>query len=470
MKKILYYAIALSAMLTTNAVAQTAKSDPSEARFRSIYKELVETNTTPSVGSCTIAAEKMATRLHAAGYSTKDAFVFTVPDHPKEGGLVAVLKGSTNVKKGILLLAHLDVVEAKREDWTRDPFTLFEEDGFFYGRGTSDDKAMAAYFVDMLIRYKEEGFKPKHDIKLALTCGEETSGMFNGAEYLATKHKDWIDADFALNEGAGGSLDKDGNRISLGVQGAQKVYQDYTLTTTNPGGHSSAPPKDNAIYEMADALKSVEALEFPVMINDVNREYFSRMAKLSKGEEAKAMTAIAKNPNDAKADEILSKNKAWHSMLRTTCVATMIDGGHALNALPQSVKANVNCRIFPGVSVESVEAALAKAINNPAVKLTIVEPRSPATPTPKMGKEFLDPIEKLAARYWPNVPVIPILSTGATDGIYTSAAGIPTYGFSAIFSEAEGNGAHGLNEKMRVRSLLEARQFQYELVKYYATH
>lgn len=456
--------------LNFSATAALAQSYPGEARFREIFKELIETNTTYSSGNCTIAAQKMVDRLHAAGFSDKDAFVFTHPDFPKEGGAVAVLKGTSKAKKGILLMAHLDVVEAKREDWTRDPFTLYEENGFFYGRGVSDMKQIAAYWVDNLIRYKEEGFKPKYDIKLALTCGEETSEAFNGAEWLSKNHKDWIDADFALNEGAGGSLDENGNRISLSVQGAQKVYQDFTITTTNPGGHSSVPKPENAIYDMADAMKAVQKLEFPVMLNDANREYFTRMAKIKGGEVGAAMEAIVKNPNDVAADKLISKDNAWHSMLRTTCVATMINGGHALNALPQSVKTNVNCRIFPGVSVESVQADLEKAINNPKVKVAIVEPRSIATPTPKMGKEFLEPLEKLADKYWKGVPVIPVLSTGATDGIYTSAAGIPTYGFSAIFSEASGNYAHGLNERMRVRSLMEARQFQYELVKYYATH
>ena len=453
-----------------SATSAMAQSYPGEARFREIFKELIETNTTYSSGNCTVAAQKMVDRLHSVGFSDKDAFVFTNPDFPKEGGAIAVIKGTSKAKKGVLLMAHLDVVEAKREDWTRDPFTLYEENGFFYGRGVSDMKNIAAYWVDNMMRYKEEGFKPKYDIKLALTCGEETTGAFNGAEWLSKNHKDWIDADFALNEGAGGSLDENGNRISLSVQGAQKVYQDFTITTTNPGGHSSVPKPENAIYDMADAMKAVQKLEFPVMFNDANREYFTRMAKIKGGEVGAAMEAIVKNPNDKAADALISKDNAWHSMLRTTCVATMINGGHALNALPQSVHTNVNCRIFPGVSVDSVQADLVKAINNPNVNVAIVEPRSIATPTPKMGKEFLEPIEKLADKYWKGVPVIPVLSTGATDGIYTSAAGIPTYGFSATFSEASGNYAHGLNERMRVRSLMEARQFQYELVKYYATH
>ncbi len=442
-------------------------SGDGEPAFRALYKELVETNTAHSVGSCTLAAQRMGARLKAAGYTDADIHLFAPDDFPKDGGIVAVLHGTGSKLKPILLLAHIDVVEAKREDWTRDPFTLIEDGGYFYGRGTSDDKAMAAIFTDLMIRYKQEGYRPKRDIKLALTCGEETSGAFNGAKYLATEHKDWIDAAFALNEGASGILDAKGNRVSFNIQAAEKVYQDFTLETTNPGGHSSRPVPKNAIYDMATALNKVSGVEFPVMFNDATRAYFTRLSPLTGGEDGKAMLAIVANPNDAAADATLSKNKMWHSMLRTTCVATMIEGGHALNALPQHVSANVNCRIFPGVSVESVRDTLTAAINDPSVKITIREPRSPATPTPTMGPDILKPIEKVVAEVYPATPVLPMMSTGATDGIYISSAGIPTYGITGIFIDPDEGNIHGLNERIGVKPLMDGRKFQYKLVKIY---
>jgi len=456
--------------LAANPVMAAApdRSGDGEAAFRVLYKELVETNTEHSIGSCTLAAERMKARLAAAGYSDADAHVFSTPEFPKDGGLVATLPGTDPKAAAILLLAHIDVVEAKPADWTRDPFTLVEEGGYFYGRGASDDKAMAAIFTDLLIRYKQEGYRPRHTIKLALTCGEETSGAFNGANYLATQHKDWIDAAFALNEGAAGMLDANGKRLSLNIEAAEKVYQDFALTTTNPGGHSSRPVPDNAIYEMADALKKVSGVEFPVMLNDATRGYFTRSAPIVGGEAGAAMTAIVANPSDAAANAVLSKDKMWHSMLRTTCVATLISGGHAVNALPQKVTANINCRIFPGVKVEDVQQALITAIGDPKVAVTVNEPRSPATPAPTLGADRLKPIEAVANELYPGTPVVPIMSTGATDGIYLSAAGIPTYGVEGMFVDPDEGNIHGLNERIRVQSLMDGRRFQYKLVKLYA--
>jgi len=457
-------------MLAANPVMAAApdRSGDGEAAFRVLYKELVETNTEHSIGSCTLAAERMKARLAAAGFTDADAHVFSTAEFPKDGGLVATLPGTDPKAAAILLLAHIDVVEAKPADWTRDPFTLVEEGGYFYGRGASDDKAMAAIFTDLLIRYKQEGYRPRHTIKLALTCGEETSGAFNGANYLATQHKDWIDAAFALNEGAAGMLDANGKRLSLNIEAAEKVYQDFTLTTTNPGGHSSRPVPDNAIYEMADALKKVSGVEFPVMLNDATRGYFTRSAPIVGGEAGAAMTAIVANPSDAAANAVLSKDKMWHSMLRTTCVATLISGGHAVNALPQKVTANINCRIFPGVKVEDVQQALITAIGDPKVAVTVNEPRSPATPAPTLGADRLKPIEAVANELYPGTPVVPIMSTGATDGIYLSAAGIPTYGVEGMFVDPDEGNIHGLNERIRVQSLMDGRRFQYKLVKLYA--
>jgi acetylornithine deacetylase/succinyl-diaminopimelate desuccinylase-like protein len=384
--------------------------------------------------------------------------------------LIATLQGSDTSKKAILLLAHIDVVEANREDWVRDPFTLIEEGGYFYARGASDDKAMAAMFTDILINYKQEGFVPKRTLKMALTCGEETSTWTNGAQWLTANHKDWIDAEFALNEGAAGQLNERGERVALNVQAGEKVNRNFTLEATNPGGHSSQPTPDNAIYDMSAALSKIERYKFPVQLNDATRGYFEKSAALFPGEIGDAMHAIVANPQDAGADGVLSRNKGWHSMLRTTCVATTIEGGHAKNALPQRVRANVNCRVFPGVSDSTVQQALAGAIGNPNIGITLVVPNRPATPTPPLNRQILGPIETVAAKHFPNIPIIPIMTTGATDATYLSAAGIPTYGFSAIFVDAAGGNIHGLNERIGVKPLMDARKFQYDLIKIYSNN
>jgi acetylornithine deacetylase/succinyl-diaminopimelate desuccinylase-like protein len=457
-------ALMLAAALAGGANAADGSGD-GEPAFRALYKELIETNTSHSVGSCTLAAERMSARLKAAGYTDEDVRLFAPDEFPKDGGLVAVLHGTGSKQKPILLLAHVDVVEAKREDWTRDPFTLIEESGYFYGRGTSDDKSMAAIFTDLLIRYKQEGYKRQRDIKLALTCGEETSGAFNGADWLATHHRDWIDAAYALNEGGDGELDADGKRVVLDVEAAQKVYQDYQLETTNPGGHSSQPVPDNALYEMATAITRLSKFEFPILLSDTTRAYFTKMSGIVGGEMGKAMLALVRNPGDAQANAIVSSSKKYHSILRTTCVPTMISGGHAENALPQSVRTNVNCRIMPGTPIESVRASLAAAIDDPNVKVTISKPISPATPSPALSAEVLEGVQAVAARLYPGTPVLPTLQTGASDGIYVSAHGIPTYGVSGIFVDPDLGNIHGLNERVRVKALMDGRTFHYQLVK-----
>jgi acetylornithine deacetylase/succinyl-diaminopimelate desuccinylase-like protein len=466
MFKLLSALTATSALLATTAAAQAPT--PDQAQFRALYKELVETNTSLSVGSCTVAAERMAAHLKAAGIPDGDLTLYAAPDHPKEGGLVAIYPGKDPKAKAILLLAHLDVVEAKREDWTRDPFVLVEENGYFYGRGTSDDKAQATIWVDTLARYKKEGYRPKHTIKLALTCGEETSGALNGAEWLSKNRRDLIDAAFALNEGAGGLLDEKGKPVVHTVLAAEKMSQNYRLEVTNPGGHSSQPVPDNAIYHLVRAIDRISQYDFPVQLNDANRAFFTRMAPVTGGEVGQAMTAIVANPNDPKANAILSRDKGFHSMLRTTCVATMLEAGHATNALPQRARANINCRIFPGVSAEVVRAELVRLAADPQVHVTMPEVRGAAVTSPPLTPQIMGPIEKLSAEMWPGVPVVPVLQTGATDGQFLTNAGIPTYGVSGLFSDRDGNGIHGLNESMRVKSLMDGRDFLYRLVKLYA--
>jgi acetylornithine deacetylase/succinyl-diaminopimelate desuccinylase-like protein len=463
---------------TAYAALPDVGSTATEPQFRELYKELVETNTTLSSGSCTLAAERMAARLKAAGFADEDLHPFADPAHPKEGGLVAVYPGRDKRLKSILLLAHIDVVEAKREDWTRDPFKLVEENGSFYARGAMDDKAEAAIWVDTLVRYRHESFKPRRTLKLALTCGEETAGAFNGAQWLTQNQRELIDSEFALNEGAWGELDAQGNRVVLQVQAGEKYPQNYRLEVTNRGGHSSRPVKDNAIYHLAGALKKIEAYDFPAQFTDASRAYFAGMAKiqLAKGNPAKdnqeiaaAMESLVKDPNDAKSIALVSeKDPSWNATLRTTCVATMLEGGHATNALPQRARANINCRIFPGVSTEVVRQKLEELAADPAVKVITLENRGPTPPPPPLTPRVLGPVQKLTAQFWPGLPVLPLLQPGATDGEFLNAAGIPTYGIEPIFIGSDLGNIHGLNEYVGVKSLLEGRDFLYRLVKIYA--
>jgi len=448
-------------------------SSPGEARFREIYKELVETNTSLSAGSCTLAAERMAARLKAAGLPDSDLHLFTAPGHPKEGGLVAVYPGRDPKYKAILMLAHLDVVEAKREDWTRDPFALVEENGNFYARGTADDKAEAAMWVDSLVRFREENYRPLRTLKVALTCGEETSGAFDGAQWLVENQRDLIDAAFAINEGGSGELDVEGRRLAHDVEAGQKTFQNFRLEVTNPGGHSSIPRTDNAIYQLAGALKKIEAYTFPAQFIDANRAYFTGMAKIeqAKGETAvaDAMEAVVRDSNDEQAVALISsKDAGWNSTMRTTCVATMLEAGHATNALPQRARANINCRIFPGVPIENVHAKLEEIIGDPVVKVITLEANGPISTPPPLTPKILIPIQKLTAQFWPGVPVLPFLLQGASDSKYLNAAGIPTYGIEPLFLGPDVGNVHGLNEYVGVRSLMECRDFLYQLVKIYA--
>jgi acetylornithine deacetylase/succinyl-diaminopimelate desuccinylase-like protein len=455
-------------VLIGQGLSYAQSGDQGLKRFRETYKELVETNTTLSTGNCTLAARRMADRLKAAGYPDQDLRVFVPDGHPKEGGLLAVLHGSDPAAKAILLLGHVDVVEAKREDWTRDPFVMIEENGYFYGRGTNDMKAQVAVWVDNLVRFREEGFKPKRSVKLALTCGEETNSALNGAGWLATNERQAIDAEFALTEGAGGELDAQGRRVALEILAAEKTSQNFVLETTNPGGHSSRPVPDNAIYHLLRAIDRISRYEFPVQLNDANRAYFTGMSKIVGGEAGGAMAAVVRNPDDAASVAVLDRDRNWHAMLRTTCVATMLSAGHATNALPQRATANINCRIFPGVSRDVVLAQLVKLAADPAVKVAIPEVRGPvAAPTP-LTPRILKPIEKLADEMWPGVPLVPVLEPGATDAQFLNPAGIPTYGIDGFFQDPDSGNIHGLNERIRVKSVYEGRTFLYRLVKLYA--
>jgi acetylornithine deacetylase/succinyl-diaminopimelate desuccinylase-like protein len=471
MRTQLFRTLGVAVVMQTAALAQEtamAPLRPDQATFFALYKELVETNTTLSAGSCTLAAERMAAHLKEAGFADADVTLFSAPDHPKEGGLVAILAGTSRTAKPMLLLGHLDVVEAKRADWTRDPFTLIEENGYFYGRGTADMKAMDAAWVDALTRFKRSGYRPKRTIKLALTCGEETTYAFNGAQWLAQNRAELISAAFALNEGGSGRTDGHGKLQVQTIQVGEKAVQNYRLETVNAGGHSSIPIRDNAIYQLADALAKVRDLEFPVKFTDTTRVYFGKAGAARDDEMGRAMVALSQNPGDAAAAAIVSKDRRYHSMLRTTCVATLLEGGHANNALPQRATANVNCRIFPGETVEGTQAALVAAINDPGVTVAVIPPSHPLAVPPPLDPKIIGPAEKLVAKYFPGVPLVPAMSTGATDGIYLEAIGIPVYGAPGFWGDPDGNGVHGLNERMSVRSLFVGRDFLTDLIKQYA--
>ncbi len=438
---------------------------PDQKQFFELYKELVETDTTVTNGSCTQAAAQIAARLKAAGFADDQITLFSVPEHPKEGGIVAIYPGTSTTLKPILLLAHIDVVAANRADWERDPFKLVEENGYYYARGIADDKMMAATWADALIRFRQDGYKPARTVKMALTCGEETDTAFNGAQYLANHKRDLIDAAFALNEGGGGDTDGKGHLVAQSIQVGEKIYQDYRLVATNPGGHSSQPVRNNAIYAISDALLKIREHEFPAEFNATTRVFFERAGAARKDAMGKAMAALAKDPGDADAAVVVNTDKGFHSMLRTTCVATMIDGGHAVNALPQRVQANVNCRIFPGHTPAEIKDQLAGIIGNPDISIELARKDKPLAKSPPLDPAIIGPMEALSAKYFPGVPVIPSLSTGATDGLYLSAVGIPTYGAPGMWGDPDGNGAHGLNERLEVRSVYVGRDYLFDLVK-----
>ncbi len=469
--------ILAGAMLAAAAAPALAADDPTETAFRTTYKELVETNTTASSGSCTLAAQRMGAHLAAAGFTADQITYYATPEHPKDGGLVAVLPGTSATLKPILLLAHIDVVEAKRADWTRDPFTLIEQGGYFWARGTFDDKAMASVWVDTLARLKAGHIKLKRTVKLALTCGEETTGAFNGAQWLARNKRDLIDAEFAINEGGGGRTDgkglvEGGRLVAQTVQVGEKASQDYRVETRNPGGHSSIPVKDNAIYQLSDALIRLRAHEFPAELNDTTRAFFARGGAVFGGPVGAAMQTVATAAPDSAAFKAavaaLDHDSSFHSTLRTTCVATMLDGGHATNALPQRAGAIVNCRIFPGHSFDEVRKVLEGVFADAGVTVTTMDPDHVLAKAPPLNPKVIGPIETLVAKHFPGVPLVPTMSTGATDGIYLEAVGIPTYGAPGIWANPDLNGIHGLNEHLEVASLLRGRAFLYDLVLAYA--
>jgi acetylornithine deacetylase/succinyl-diaminopimelate desuccinylase-like protein len=446
----------LSATLLT---AQTTPPEPDRQLARSIYKEFVEIQSGFSTGSTTPVAEAAARRLKSAGFPDSDIFLGGAI--PKKANLVVRYHG-TGARKPILLLAHTDVVEAKREDWSMDPFQFIEKDGFFYGRGTGDDKAQAAVWIANLIRYKREGFKPDRDIIVALTADEEGGGPYNGVDWLMKNHRDLIDAEFCLNEGGWGE-EAGGKKIANDIQVSEKYVIEIRFEVRNKGGHSSMPVPDNAIYHLAAALDRLAKFNFPLKTNEVTAAYFKQMATLNQGSRKDDLEKASAGDQPA-MQRVAQVSPAWNATLRTTCVATQLEGGHARNALPQLAAAGVNCRVLPDDSVDYVKSTLEKVVADPEVKVSIVGdvPKGPASP---MRPDIMKAVGRLTDTMWPGVPSIPIMVMGATDGRSLRIAGIPTYGIQGFFMDRDDIRFHGRDERMGVQSFYEGQQFLYELVK-----
>jgi acetylornithine deacetylase/succinyl-diaminopimelate desuccinylase-like protein len=454
------FALTLFALLLAGATVAFVGDGPlsaEDALAREIFEELIEINTTDSAGDNTRAAEAMARRLRDAGFPESDVRV--LGPHPRKGNLVARLRGSGK-RAPVLLLAHIDVVEALPSDWSFDPFTFLEQEGYFYGRGTSDDKGMAAIWIANLIHMKREGFLPDRDLIVALTADEE-GGRFNGVQWLLEHHRDLIDAAYCLNEGGGGQL-KDGKKLSNSVQLSEKLFQSFSLEATNPGGHSSRPRKDNAIYQLSSALVAISEYEFPVELDEITSAYFEKMSALDGGESSRDMLGVARSADPGAAAR-LSTSPYYNAVLRTTCVATQLQGGHAENALPQTARATVNCRIFPGSDPKDIQRTLEGVIADEAVRLAPLSPANPSLPSPLLP-EVMGAIERITEEMWPGVPVVPTMSTGATDGLYLRNAGIATYGVSGIFGDVDDARAHGKDERVLVASFYEGREFLYRLM------
>jgi acetylornithine deacetylase/succinyl-diaminopimelate desuccinylase-like protein len=458
-----------AAMLVLPLLGGAQDHAAADSTAHEIFKQLIEINTTDSAGNVTTAAEAMAARLRDAGFADKDVIVAGPTERKKN--LVARVHG-TGKRKPILFIGHLDVVEARREDWTTDPFQFIEKDGYFYGRGTEDMKDGDAILVTNFIRLKKEEFVPDRDLILALTADEE-GGNYNGVDWLLKEHRDWIDAEYCINLDAGEFERQGGHRLLTAIQASEKLYADFQLESLNAGGHSSVPSSDNAIYHLAAALIRLQSYSFPTEINEITRNYFQKTAELTAGPVAADLRAAAKEPPNAAAVARLSAIPYYNALLRTTCVATMLTGGHAQNALPQMARANVNCRIFPGEDPDAIRKTIERVIADPnvtvsevpihaadgsVVKLVTVPP-SPLLP------EVTRAMDETVGRMWGNVPVVASMSTGATDGRITRTAGIPTFGISCMFFEMNDNRAHGKDERVGIQDFYDGVEFNYRFIQ-----
>jgi len=459
----------LCTVLSFVPIALAQNQDDSKPLARKIFKQLIEINTTDSVGNVTTAAEALATRLRDAGFATEDVIV----DGPNERkkNLVVRLHGSGQ-QKPILFLAHLDVVEARREDWTTDPFQFIEKDGYFYGRGTVDIKDGAAILVTNFIRMQKAGLTPSRDLILALTADEE-GGNFNGVEWLLNHHRDWIDAEYCINLDGGDFMSDKGKKIYGAVQASEKVYVDVQFEVKNPGGHSSRPTRDNAIYHLSEALARLSKFNFPVELNEITRSMLLKSAVIEGGPLAADMKAAVKPSPDVAALARLSENEFYNAILRTTCVATMLSGGHARNALPQTARANVNCRILPGEDPNRIKDTLGKVADDPHISVSFVEQRNAdgnltvpqMVPPSPLRPDLMKAVEGAAAGVWGSLPIMPVMDTGASDGRFLRMANIPTYGIAGVFLDLDNRRAHGQDERVRVQDFYDGVEFNYQLMQ-----
>ncbi len=450
--------------------SQAQVDDATKKLSYDIFKQLIEINSTDSVGSVTAASEAMAQRFRDAGFNDADIQILGPNDRKKN---VVVRLHGTGKRKPLLLIGHLDVVEAHREDWTTDPFHFVEKDGFYYGRGTQDMKSGDAIMATTLIRFKKEGYTPDRDVILALTADEE-GGKSNGVDWLIKNHRELIDAEIVFNHDGGGILSDHGKPVMMTVDATEKLYADFQLSVTNPGGHSSLPRPDNAIYSLADGLTRLRSYQFPFELNEVTRAYYERMASVETGERAAEMRAMLKNPPDADAVARLSHDPIDNSTTHTTCVATRLSAGHANNALPQRAEANVNCRILPGHSAEETRQELIRVLADPKITVRYVDnfgriadkaPDRKSFPPPPLSREVFAPLEKITSEMWPGTPVIPEMATGASDGIYTMSAGIPTYGIAGTAVDRDDIRAHGRDERLGIESYYKGVDFYYRFLK-----
>ena len=466
---LLLIASSMSAQAPASAVYTPGRLTPTQQIAHDVYKELVEINTSVTTGNATIAAVAMAKRFRAAGIPDSDIFVGG--PQPEKHNVVARVRGRNSAgRKPLLLLAHLDVVEALKADWSPefDPFVFTEKDGYYYARGVNDDKAMASIFVANVFRMKADGYVPDRDIIIALTADEE-SGPFNGAGWLVENHRDLVDAGIVINEGADGTL-RDGKPFTMNIELAQKVTTNYTLRVTNRGGHSSVPRADNAITSLADALAKVGRYRFPVQLSEVTRAFFTQTARVEKPIMAKAMRALVANPADKAALAAVTADDEYNTILRTTCVATMLSGGHATNALSQLAESNINCRIYPTETAESVRKALERVIADTNVKV-VIRTQRPSSPAATMRPEIMAAVTRATNEVFGDVPVIPMMLAGATDSRFFRSIGIDAYGVSGLFSTPADNARiHGRDERMRVQSFYEGHEFLYRLTKLLSTN
>lgn len=444
--------------------AQAKKLSPNQELARNIFKELIEINTTHSTGNTTVAALAIRKRFLDAGFPEKDIQI-TGPE-TRNRNIILRYHG-TGKRTPLLLLSHLDVVEARRSDWSMDPFKLTEKDGFFYGRGTSDIKDGSAILVANFIRLKKEGYVPDRDLILVLTAGEE-GGVYDGVEWLVNNRRSLIDAAFCINMDAGDPQLKNGKKMARTVQLSEKSVLNLELEVKNPGGHGSLPVKNNAIYHLAGGLEKMQAYNFPVQMSEITQSYFYKMSSFESGQLSEDMKSIAQNSTDPQVINRLAFSPYYNALMRTTCVATMLDAGHAINALPQSAKAFVNCRILPGNTNDQIVKEVNEMLNDSQIVIKVIGHPAANPPSPS-DPELMKTVEQVTKRIWPGVPVIAVMDVGASDGIYLRSAGIPTYGISGVFVDEDDNRAHGRDERIGVKEFYEGVEYEYALIKAFSS-